>query len=236
MNLPVHSGPAECRLEGLKWGCPCTEINTIQYSEQFQQSWKIFQLNPHFFSKQTTSTGKTDKNPFLTFSRIKSLQPAEGQGLPGKSPCRKVLAVLPAYVRSFAPSALPPLTTIKDNPNIKEYKSPKPLPEVDDIPMQMSIHYSDEDQYLVDKLEEEANRKRKSKSAMVLSILEEHFEAERKLGEILKDMRLIDVKQLQRALEAQRKTERQKKLGQIMLEEDYVSEEDLGRALQVQRK
>ena len=100
--------------------------------------------------------------------------------------------------------------------------------------MQMSIHYSEEDQYLVDKLAEEANRKRKSKSAMVLSILEEHFEAERKIGEILKDMRLIDVKQLQAALEAQRKAERQKKLGQIMLEKDYVEEGQLERALGVQ--
>jgi len=100
--------------------------------------------------------------------------------------------------------------------------------------MQMSIHYSEEDQYLVDKLAEEANRKRKSKSAMVLSILEEHFEAERKIGEILKDMRLIDVKQLQAALEAQRRAERQKKLGQIMLEKDYVEEGQLERALGVQ--
>jgi len=102
--------------------------------------------------------------------------------------------------------------------------------------MQMSIHYSEEDQYLIDRLEKEANRKRKSKSAMVLSILEEHFEAEQKLGEILKDMRIVNQQQLRQALERQKKAEQERRLGEIMLEEDYVDEVDLDRALQVQRK
>ncbi len=102
--------------------------------------------------------------------------------------------------------------------------------------MQMSIHYSEEDQYLIDRLEKEANRKRKSKSAMVLSILEEHFEAEQKLGEILKDMRIVNQQQLRQALERQKKAEQERRLGEIMLEEDYVDEVDLDRALQVQKK
>ena len=101
--------------------------------------------------------------------------------------------------------------------------------------MQMSIHYSEEDQYLVDKLEEEANRKRKSKSAMVLSILEKHFEAEQRIGEILKDMRAIDAQKLNRALQAQKEAEKKKKLGQVMLEKDYVRKVDLDRALGVQK-
>jgi aminoglycoside phosphotransferase (APT) family kinase protein len=102
--------------------------------------------------------------------------------------------------------------------------------------MQMSIHYSEEDQYLIDKLEKEANQERKSKSAMVLSILEEYFEAQQKLGEILKDMRAIDAQQLQRALKLQRERERKKKLGEIMLEEDYVEKVDLDKALAVQSR
>ena len=98
----------------------------------------------------------------------------------------------------------------------------------------MSIYYQEEDGYLIDKLEKEANRRRKSKSAMVLSILEEYFEADRRIGEILKDMRAIKEDQLQQALEEQRKVDGQKKLGEIMLEKDYVREVDLDRALQVQ--
>ncbi|MEF8799040.1 MAG: hypothetical protein V5A79_06475 [Candidatus Bipolaricaulota bacterium] len=100
----------------------------------------------------------------------------------------------------------------------------------------MSIYYQEGDQYLIDKLEREANRRRKSKSAMVLSILEKHFEAERKVGEILRDMGTIEEDQLQRALEAQKKDEGKEKLGEIMLEKGYVREVDLDRALQVQEK
>jgi len=126
MNLPVHSGPAECRLEGLTYGYPCTKTHTIQSSEQFQHLRKIFHTNPHFFSKRPTDTSKTARNPFLVFSRIKSPQPAEGQSLPEKSPCRKVLAVLPAVKHGFAPSSLPPLT-IRDKPNFNAYKSSQTL-------------------------------------------------------------------------------------------------------------
>ena len=100
--------------------------------------------------------------------------------------------------------------------------------------MQMSIHYREEDQYLVDKVEELAGRKRMSKSALILSILEEYFEAEKRLGQILRDMDAVQKDQLQQALQVQRENANNKKIGEIMLENNYVDEEELHRALQVQ--
>ena len=57
--------------------------------------------------------------------------------------------------------------------------------------MQTTIYYREEDQYLIDKLQEKANRERKSKNACILSILEEYFESQKKLGEILTDMGIL---------------------------------------------
>ncbi|MBS3788035.1 hypothetical protein KGY79_07575, partial [Candidatus Bipolaricaulota bacterium] len=69
--------------------------------------------------------------------------------------------------------------------------------------MQTTIYYKDEDEYLIDKVEEKANRERKSKSAVILSILEEYFEAERRVGEILNDMGAVSSDKIKEALEAQ---------------------------------
>jgi len=100
--------------------------------------------------------------------------------------------------------------------------------------MQMSIYYQEEDEYLIDLVEKRANGKRMSKSAMILSILEEYFEAEKRIGEILKDMRAVEDNQVEKALEVQKKED--KRLGKIMVERDYVEEDQLHRALQVQKK
>ena len=100
--------------------------------------------------------------------------------------------------------------------------------------MQMSIYYQENDEYLIDLVEKLANRRRMSKSAMILSILEEYFEANKRVGQILKDMRAVEEEQLKRALKKQEKMEEKKKLGKILLERDYVREVDLDRALQVQ--
>jgi len=99
--------------------------------------------------------------------------------------------------------------------------------------MQMSIYYQDEDEYLIDLVEKRANRRRMSKSAMILSILEEYFEAEKRIGEILRDMRAVEDNQVEKALEVQKKED--KRLGKIMVERDYVEEDQLQRALEVQK-
>ncbi len=102
--------------------------------------------------------------------------------------------------------------------------------------MQTTIYYREKDNYLIDKVEEKASRERKSKSAVILSILEEYFEAEQKLGEILRDLGALSSDKLNSALEVQRTEQTDKKLGEILLNNDYVREVDLDRALDIQRK
>ena len=99
--------------------------------------------------------------------------------------------------------------------------------------MQTTIYYREEDGFLIEKVEEKANRERKSKSAVILSILEEYFEAERRVGEILKDMGAVSPEEIDDAL-AEQEEDSDKKIGEIMVENDYVREVDLDRALQVQ--
>jgi hypothetical protein len=99
--------------------------------------------------------------------------------------------------------------------------------------VQTTIYYREEDDFLIDKVEEKANRERKSKSAVILSILEEYFEAERRVGEILKDMGAVEPEKIEEAL-AEQEENSDKKIGEIMVENDYVREVDLDRALQVQ--
>lgn len=100
--------------------------------------------------------------------------------------------------------------------------------------MQLSIHYKEKDQYLIEKVEKVAERKRMSTSACILSILEDYFESNLLVGQILKDMELIDKEELQQALIEQRKADGGKKIGEIMLDCDYVNEDQLDRALEVQ--
>ncbi len=102
--------------------------------------------------------------------------------------------------------------------------------------MQTTIYYREEDQYLMDKLEEKANRERKSKSACLLSIVEEYFEAENRIGEILTDMGALGEDKLEEGLEKQNNENNGKKIGEVLVEEDYVREVDLDRALQVQTR
>ena len=101
--------------------------------------------------------------------------------------------------------------------------------------MQMSIYYQEEDEYLIDLVEKRANRRRMSKSAMILSILEEYFEAEKRIGEILRDMQAVEEDQVEKALKVQQEKD-DKRLGKIMVERDYVEKDQLNRALQVQQK
>ena len=100
--------------------------------------------------------------------------------------------------------------------------------------MQTTIYYKEEDEYLIDKVEEKANRERKSKSAVILTIIEEYFEAERKLGEILNDMGVVSPDEVEEALRKQEKGT-DKRIGEILVDENYVREIDLDRALQIQR-
>lgn len=102
--------------------------------------------------------------------------------------------------------------------------------------MQMTIYYTKEDQYLIDKIDEMAYRERKSRSAVILTILERYFEGQKKLGEILADMRKLDPQELDKLLQLQRKEGNRRRIGELLVEKKVVSEKDVQRALAVQQR
>ena len=103
--------------------------------------------------------------------------------------------------------------------------------------MQTTIYYKEEDKYLIEELEKKAKRERKSKSAVILTILEKYFSSQKKIGEILKDIGALNHQQLIEALSLQEdKKENSKKIGEILLEKDYIKQSDLDRALNIQKR
>ncbi|MEF8850528.1 MAG: hypothetical protein V5A81_07085 [Candidatus Bipolaricaulota bacterium] len=102
--------------------------------------------------------------------------------------------------------------------------------------MQITIYYQDRDEYLMDKVEQKAERERKSKSSVILSIIESYFEAEKRIGEILTDMDAASPDQISEGLEEQKEERKEDKLGRILLDKGYVREVDLDKALAIQTR
>jgi len=102
--------------------------------------------------------------------------------------------------------------------------------------MQTTIYYSDEDAYLVKQVDAKGKRERKSRSSVILSILEQHFECEKRLGEILVDLGVMTHADLAKGLELQQTKFTQKLLGDILLQEQLVPPEALERALLIQTR
>ncbi len=100
--------------------------------------------------------------------------------------------------------------------------------------MQVTLYYSDEDQYLMDLVDHKALRERKSRSSVVLSILEEHFEQGKRIGEILVDRGTLRPRELEAALERQRSRDANRQLGEILVEQGLVEKEEVERALTIQ--
>ncbi|MEW5826964.1 MAG: hypothetical protein AB1778_09065 [Candidatus Bipolaricaulota bacterium] len=100
--------------------------------------------------------------------------------------------------------------------------------------MQTTIYYSDEDAYLIKQVDAKGKRERKSRSSVILSILEQHFECEKRLGEILIDLGVLTHADLARGLRLQETKFSKKLLGDILLEEEIVPAEALERALLIQ--
>ena len=101
--------------------------------------------------------------------------------------------------------------------------------------MQMSIHYNEEDQHLIEKVERKAQRERKSKSAVIISIIESYFEADKRVGQILKDLNALSSPELEEGLEVQGEKDDEEPLGRILVDRGYVQEVDLDRALEIQK-
>ncbi len=100
--------------------------------------------------------------------------------------------------------------------------------------MQTSIYHREEDKLLINAIKEKARKERKSKSAVILSILEEYF-GKKKLGEILCEIGYINDEQLDKGLEIQQKEGENKLLGEILLNENFINREELNRILFLQK-
>jgi len=100
--------------------------------------------------------------------------------------------------------------------------------------MQATIYYSDADDYLIKQVDMKGQRERKSRSAVILSVLEEYFESEKRLGEILIDLGAVSHTDVSKALELQKSKFAEKLLGEILLEEKFVEQGALERALMIQ--
>jgi hypothetical protein len=100
--------------------------------------------------------------------------------------------------------------------------------------MQTTIYYSDEDEYLIKQVDSKGRRERKSRSAVILSVLEEYFEGDKRLGEILIDLGAVSHTNLSKALDLQKSKFTEKLLGEILLEEELVDQGAVERALMIQ--
>ena len=100
--------------------------------------------------------------------------------------------------------------------------------------MQTTIYYSDKDTYVIKQVDMKGRRERKSRSAVILSVLEEYFESKKRVGEILIDLGAISHANLTKGLELQKSKFTEKLLGDILLGEELVDQEALERALIIQ--
>lgn len=100
----------------------------------------------------------------------------------------------------------------------------------------ISIYYRKDDEWLLKRVDEICARERRSRSAVILSLLEQHFEREKKIGEILQDMGFISLAQLHEALQLQKKEKKPKKLGQILKEKGIITEKHVQRVVGLQRE
>jgi len=71
--------------------------------------------------------------------------------------------------------------------------------------VQGTFYLTDKDKHLICVVDETSQRETKSRFAVILSILKEHFERDHHLGEILVDLGTITTADLTRALEFQSK-------------------------------
>jgi len=101
--------------------------------------------------------------------------------------------------------------------------------------MQLTLYYSEEDCYLLRLVDEKAQRERKSRSAVIMAILESFLEQDKKLGEILVDMGMVTQSQVEEALKEQNAGVVKKRIGEILVSKG-LAEEEVRRALLVQER
>jgi len=101
--------------------------------------------------------------------------------------------------------------------------------------MQVTLYFGEEDEYLIRLVDEKARKERRSRSSVVLSILEEYFERGKKLGEILVDLKVVTPQDVEEALKLQENGVN-KLLGEILVEKGLVDKKHIERALEIQSR
>jgi len=102
--------------------------------------------------------------------------------------------------------------------------------------MQVTIYVNDEDKYLLDLVDEEAQRTRRSRSAVVAAALEAYFLRGKKVGEVLLAMKAINPQDLEKVLAEQKKRPDGKLLGELLVHRGLVSSDVVQKALWVQER
>lgn len=102
--------------------------------------------------------------------------------------------------------------------------------------MQLTIYLSDQDKELLERLDIKADSERKSRSQMILTIVERYFAGHERVGEILVEMGKLSATDVQAALKIQAKKDEHRLLGEILVQEGYASARDVSRALAIQIK
>ncbi|MFC2081566.1 hypothetical protein ACFLR0_00065 [Candidatus Bipolaricaulota bacterium] len=102
--------------------------------------------------------------------------------------------------------------------------------------MQVTICLSDADEYLRRLVDKHSLMERTSRSAVILSILEEHFEKTNHIGEIVVDMGVLSDADVTEALECQANSFPSRLLGEVHISEYGVDEEAIERALVTQSR
>lgn len=101
--------------------------------------------------------------------------------------------------------------------------------------MQVTLYYNSEDQYLLELVDGIAERERKSRSAVIMSILEEHFERGKRLGEILVDLKAVSPQDVEQALREQKRASNgRQRLGEILVVRGSARDAQVKRALVIQ--
>jgi metal-responsive CopG/Arc/MetJ family transcriptional regulator len=85
-------------------------------------------------------------------------------------------------------------------------------------------------------VDEKAERERKSRSAVIMAILESFLEQDKKLGEILVDMGVVTQSQLEEALKEQSEGTERKMIGEILVEKGWINDKQVWQALLVQER
>lgn len=102
--------------------------------------------------------------------------------------------------------------------------------------VQVTLYYNEEDRYLLELVDKLALQQRKSRSAVIMSILEEYFERDKRLGEILVDLGVLDHARVTQALAEQAAEVQRRPIGEILVEKGWVRPQDVERALIIQSR